>query len=633
MAEPVAQQRAALATPLSRQDVVSELLDDYTYDAEDVSPKSSLSPSFKELPPPPRTDSFRDPKAEAIQRMNAKFQLRVEDDSSSISSNGSRNGSVDQTPRARITSRSLSRSGTPPALQLFVSNGATAHIPSTPAGYPPVQILASNFPDSKELPPPPPERSIKRKELQAVPMGHEPSKSELERNDSFHSQNGDKPSGTSPSEPNVTAPVVTRKAIPGSGVKKFVSLLELNNGPRGGKPAPAPTSAPRKEVASKIPVQKDMPANNQLPPTPPEEASAPSPPRKALVGAGLPSNPRTKQPISPLHTRGKSSTGFNILKAQRPAPPVPTMKREVTTPEPTPSPTLKPEVRMDNEISPMKPLPSPSENRRPFSYEGPTEQGSPKQKPEHRFGQEVEQKAEQNIEQGLQANVQDEETSTLHPDASIPTPASQTSFPLRTTSVDPPEPSPSLRPSSAPAPQSIFRTTHPSLSTSTLPTNLDDISESIPQPEEDFIPLTQAPIPLPITLIPCITPSQLSCYTSHATNVWSNNIFQPMGCQICHSNENDRKFSCTWCQLRICRACSEELRMIPGRDLGRLLETREEGSTKVSENKSGEGRFTMVVEDVDLEAELDEEDEGEERGRGMAKIDSKERNGGITPRE
>lgn len=80
MAEIMAHQGASLIAPASRQDVVSELLDDYTYetyDAEDVSPKSGLAPAFKDLPlPPPRTDSLRDPKAEAIQRMNTKFQLR-----------------------------------------------------------------------------------------------------------------------------------------------------------------------------------------------------------------------------------------------------------------------------------------------------------------------------------------------------------------------------------------------------------------------------------------------------------------------------------------------------------------------------------------------------------------------------
>ena len=156
-------------------------------------------------------------------------------------------------------------------------------------------------------------------------MGHKPSKSELERNDSFHSRSGGSHSEMSRSETSAAAPPVERKAIPAGDVKKFVSLLELNNGPRGRKPAPAPTSAPRveKEIGlissantapSKIPVRKEVPTSNQLPPTPPEEKSVPSPPRKALVGVGLPSNPRTKQPLSPLHARGKSSTGFNILK-------------------------------------------------------------------------------------------------------------------------------------------------------------------------------------------------------------------------------------------------------------------------------------------------------------------------------
>lgn len=260
---------------------------------------------------------------------NPVTNIQVEDDESSVSSYGSRSGSLEQTPRTRIASRSLSRSGTPPALKLYVSNGATAHIPPTPVVYPPVNALPSSIiPDSKELPPPPPERSIRRKEVQAAAMGHKPSKSELERNDSFHSQSEGRSSEKVISETTTVAPPVKRKAVPGANVKKFVSLMELNNGPRGSKPAPAPTSAPRetigdKETVSKIPIRTAVASSNQLPPTPPEEKTVPSPPRKALVGVGLPSNPRTKQPMSPLHARGKSSTGFNILKVliELPLPP------------------------------------------------------------------------------------------------------------------------------------------------------------------------------------------------------------------------------------------------------------------------------------------------------------------------
>lgn len=153
-------------------------------------------------------------------------------------------------------------------------------------------------------------------------MGHKPSKSELERNDSFHTQNGDKSTETEP-DTAATAPVVKRKAVPGPGIKKFVSLLELNNGPRGGKFTPAPTSAPRADLAGKSSTRQEISVDSQLPPTPPEEPSAPSPPRKALVGTGLPSNPRVKQPMSPLHARGKSSSSFNILKVliELPLPP------------------------------------------------------------------------------------------------------------------------------------------------------------------------------------------------------------------------------------------------------------------------------------------------------------------------
>ena len=53
----------------------------------------------------------------------------------------------------------------------------------------------------------------------------------------------------------------------------------------------------------------------------------------------------------------------------RPAPPIPTKDVHTITPEMTPSPTLKPVLaKKDGEISPVSPLPPPSE-RRPFSYE------------------------------------------------------------------------------------------------------------------------------------------------------------------------------------------------------------------------------------------------------------------------
>jgi hypothetical protein len=65
-----------------------------------------------------------------------------------------------------------------------------------------------------------------------------------------------------------------------------------------------------------------------------------------------------------------------------------------------------------------------------------------------------------------------------------------------------------------------------------------------------------------------------------------------MGCMVCRVNDKERKWCCTWCQLRICRRCSDELSMIPEKDLGRLLEERE-----------------RVVENAGLLSDVDETEE------------------------
>jgi hypothetical protein len=121
-----------------------------------------------------------------------------------------------------------------------------------------------------------------------------------------------------------------------------MSLAALGTGPRGGKGGPLPpTSAPRKksvdsrasdapgenlqtkvaEVTVQVQDQSgDAPTQGQMPPTPEEDKSttlAPAPPRKTFTPLGLPSNPRAKGgSVSPLHVRGKSSTGFDLLKVR-----------------------------------------------------------------------------------------------------------------------------------------------------------------------------------------------------------------------------------------------------------------------------------------------------------------------------
>jgi hypothetical protein len=165
-------------------------------------------------------------------------------------------------------------------------------------------------------------------------MGLKQSKSqqELARNDSLLSQESKSPKTERPATVEAV-PSVKRKALPAPAAKKFLGLGQLGTGPRGGKGGPLPpTSAPRKqsvgdqgenvrikEEAIK-PQAESASVANKLPPTPAEEkfaATAPAPPRKAV---GLPSNPRARGglvgPVSPMHIRGKSSTGFNLLKVR-----------------------------------------------------------------------------------------------------------------------------------------------------------------------------------------------------------------------------------------------------------------------------------------------------------------------------
>ena len=128
---------------------------------------------------------------------------------------------------------------------------------------------------------------------------HSSHAKDLARNDSLLSRNELKAS------PN--APTVLKKNS-SSTVKKIKSLADLSRGPRSAQNISVPAlPAPRKaSVDSQMPASALSSKNNA--------ANVSAPPRKISTNPGLPSNPRPKTPLSPLHVRGKSSTGFNLFK-------------------------------------------------------------------------------------------------------------------------------------------------------------------------------------------------------------------------------------------------------------------------------------------------------------------------------
>lgn len=275
----------------------------------------------------------------------------------------------------------MSRSSKPPSLKLLASNGSTAAAPTpappTPAKDESSLPRSSKSSNERPLPPPPPaksERRLSQRQAQAT-MGSQSSKTE--RRDSKEPQESENAVSRENPDPRAQSSQATkRKPLPGAGLtKKFVSLADLQKGPRGRSVAPKPTTSSTEPVAAtaqpaqEYPQRPSVPSKDQnsplpsiprqpseeatsrnalsghrptfsksslpseLPPTPDEQppepqaparAPAPAPPPPRKVFAGLPSNPRAKSAETPTnvkHVRGKSSTGFDMMKVSITFPP------------------------------------------------------------------------------------------------------------------------------------------------------------------------------------------------------------------------------------------------------------------------------------------------------------------------
>jgi hypothetical protein len=47
-----------------------------------------------------------------------------------------------------------------------------------------------------------------------------------------------------------------------------------------------------------------------------------------------------------------------------------------------------------------------------------------------------------------------------------------------------------------------------------------------------------------------------------------------MACMVCHDNSREKKWACTWCYLRVCLTCSDDLMRTPGRNLKAVMGRR-----------------------------------------------------------
>jgi hypothetical protein len=259
----------------------------------------------------------------------------------------------------------------------------------------------------------------------------------------------------------------------------------------------------------------------------------------------------------------------------------------------TPSPTLKPEVRRDHDISPVTPLPPPTEQNRPFSYEAPAPEAQTQ--PEPAPLPQTTPVPQSQAPPAAQAQVVPDVQIHAAPEVQEAVPELKTPT-ASTPAVQKAEPPAEVTQDQSPAPTTASPTSAPA---STSPFTSPPTSAAHDDDLAPFMPLTHQPHTHTPALIPRITSAHLSCYTSHATSVWSNNRFQSLGCMVCASNAPDRKWTCAWCCLRVCIVCSDKLVRVPGRRLDVLLQERDGGEER------GAGAEAQEYADADAHVGVD----------------------------
>jgi hypothetical protein len=78
------------------------------------------------------------------------------------------------------------------------------------------------------------------------------------------------------------------------------------------------------------------------------------------------------------------------------------------------------------------------------------------------------------------------------------------------------------------------------------------------------------PIPEP-QIIPPLTKVHYGCFQSHAFMPPTTNLWYATACMTCKKIDQEVRHRCTFCCMRICGGCFEELRKCKNRDLKELV--------------------------------------------------------------
>ncbi|KAL8708205.1 MAG: hypothetical protein Q9220_006875 [cf. Caloplaca sp. 1 TL-2023] len=95
-------------------------------------------------------------------------------------------------------------------------------------------------------------------------------------------------------------------------------------------------------------------------------------------------------------------------------------------------------------------------------------------------------------------------------------------------------------------------------------------SESLPSRPHPFAPMRHFR-PLDKIPAPPLQRVHFACYQSHQKMVCSSNVNCPLPCMACGMEDEQNRWKCVWCCLRICAPCMDTLTKIKGRDLAGLV--------------------------------------------------------------
>ncbi|KAF2751692.1 hypothetical protein M011DRAFT_454623 [Sporormia fimetaria CBS 119925] len=597
MTQVMTQPGLSLSVPTSRQDIISALLNDYgTSFGEADGYGLSPQPNIKELPPPPPIEQEKS----RITAMNMRFQLRVDE---SVTHNGRQTDSA-QSP-THIEYRSITRNSKPATLKLHVSNGTTAVVSSPAPPPPPAKDQTTTFQAAEErpLPPPPPEKSERRKSLRdsGVKMGH--SESKLSRKSSRD--------GSSLVQEEQQIP--KRKPVPFP--KRFASLADLRNGPKGKPPqqppAPGADHAPvrgstpdsqrtvAQETISVQPLPRlhrstssktSLSSQSTVKPKDPftAERNAPAPPQPRRIYPGIPSNPRSSKqqqegspPQPRAQSKGSISSGAGIVKSLEHSEPI-VDSAPVNTGFVAPPRTTSLAPRPDAMEKKDLPLPPRKQSLGDFRANDTVQLKDfpPPPAPELRMSN-IDSKPRESTEPSAPLAVPEPNPamtskstapvstfnliSKLRTDILTPTDSPTKPFlpPATTTnSASKAAPPPTPSPSTIPTANSSQRASSP-------PSQPPVPTEFRPQPRPAVQPTLSLP-PIPHNPPP-LTAAHTACYTSHATFAPFFARSPRAGCMVCRKTEPGRRVTCSWCCVILCLVCRDELAKVEGRRVDLLV--------------------------------------------------------------